>query len=208
LNLIKPIIKLYLAILVILEILFANCAPKASNQCNCELDSIDYRIYSILIDRFVFKEIDSTLSFDKKRNRVIVIKNPKRNLLLIDSSRIVLAKTNSIFLNADFLLALNFKIENSFSCKIDSGFHQSIKFYPIHPSINKGKHRYEDLYSKYKDAAGIVAFSKIGYSANRTKALVEICFYNSPLNSFGLFAWLELKKGEWVVVEYKSEWIS
>jgi hypothetical protein len=204
----------YSYILIIFFVLFTSCNLKSRNQEQCNLDSVDYKIYSILLDKYVIHEIDSTLEFVEKTEEIHPIKNPRRNLLLIDSTKTYNSNVNEPFLKSDSLLFESFKKQNSFKCKLDTSFYKSLNFHGISDFTFRNSLRkdiikgYNDLYDKYKDVTGIVEFSKVGYNYRKTKALVEICLYRTPKNSFGLFVWLEFISGKWKIIGYKIDWVS
>jgi len=201
---------------LIILFLLASCKSVLTTENPCNPDSVDYSIYSMLLDKYVQPEIDSTMSFDKKNNKIIYVKNPRHSLLLIDSTRTYEKedKEQLKYLTSDSSLFKNFVESNVSKCKLDSNFNKSIKMYKISRNsfYNYLSHDldsgYTDIYTKYKDVAGIVEFSKIGYNADRTKALVEICLYRAPKYSFGLFIWLKFENGKWIVTGEKSGWIS
>ncbi len=108
----------------------------------------------------------------------------------------------------------SFVEKSKLKCSLDSNINKSVVLYKISQSdflsyfktdIYKG---YKELYEKYKDVTGIIEFSRIGYNQDRTSALAEICFYEAPLNSFGLFVWLKYENGKWTVVEEYLDWVS
>ena len=201
---------------LIILLLLASCKSVLTTENQCNLDSVDYKIYSMLLDKYVLPEIDSTMSFDEKNEKISYIKNPRRNLLLIDSTRIYGKEDKESFsyLASDSSLLNSFIKRNINKCILDSHFNNSIKLYRIsRNSFDKYlSHNlisgYTDIYRVYKDVTGIVEFSKIGYNADRTKALVEICLYRTPKNSFGLFIWLKFENGKWIIIGEKNDWVS
>jgi len=201
---------------LIILFLFISCNSVLTTKNQCNLDSVDYKIYSMLLDKYVLPEIDSTMSFDGKNEKISYIKNPRRNLLLIDSTRTYEKEDKEQFkyLTSDSSLFKSFVERNISKCKLDSNFNNSIKMYKIsRNSFDKYlSHNlisgYTDIYRVYKDVTGIVEFSKIGYNADRTKALVEICLYRTPKNSFGLFIWLKFENGKWIIIGEKNDWVS
>lgn len=204
----------YFFIWIILLVFCVSCNHEKSQQKQCNLDSVDYKIYSILLDKYVIPEIDSTITLDEKNGKLISIKNPRRNLLLIDSTTLYTTNRKEPYLIGDSLLFDDFKKRNSFKCRLDTALNKSMKFYRISGFIfdtclRKNSFKcYDEIYNRYKDVTGIVEFSKIGYNANKTKALVEICLYRGAKNSYGLFVWLEFNNGNWNIIEYKSDWVS
>jgi hypothetical protein len=201
---------------LIILFLLVSCKSVLTTENPCNLDSVDYSIYSMLLDKYVQPEIDSTMSFDEKNDKIIYVKNPRHSLLLIDSTKTFekADKEQFKFLTSDSSLFKSFVERNISKCKLDSNFNSSIKMYKISRNsfdkylshdLDSG---YTDIYKEYKEVTGIVEFSKIGYNADRTKALVEICLYRTPKNSFGLFIWLKFENGKWIVMGEKHDWIS
>jgi len=64
-----------------------------------------------------------------------------------------------------------------------------------------------EVYKKYPGVSGIVEFSGITYSSDKSRAFVEICYYRSPNSSFGIFFLLDFKQGKWNIPDKIIDWV-
>jgi len=208
--------RLRISISALLVSSLVGCISSASDRKYSVLDTTDYKIYSILLDTYVIPQIDSSINKDASNRNAGLPQNLKRNLMVVDSTKTynddVLKKLMSF--TTDSILFGDFKKQNKLKCSIDTCFGLPIRFHKFSRSefdrflklhANNG---YLEIYKKHPDVVGIVELSKIGYTTDRNKALVEICFYQAPLNSFGLFVWLEHKNGNWIILNKRIDWIS
>jgi hypothetical protein len=201
---------------IILLVCMSSCHRTAPIASSHNPDATDYKIYSVVLDNLLVLENDLSSRKDTLNQPIITIKNPKRTLLLIDSTRTTpsdeMIKLKPYF--TDSLLFLNFAKQNELKCRIDTCFGLSIRLHTFSGSTFKQflqldrNNGFMEIYKKFPGVSGIVEFSGIAYNFDKKMAFVEICFYRSPAYSFGLFVWLSFKDGEWIIMNKKVDWVS
>jgi hypothetical protein len=70
---------------------------------------------------------------------------------------------------------------------------------------------WDSFYSRYPDSGGYIQLSAVGFSADKTKALVYLAHYCGSLCGTGGYAFLEKRDGKWVRATLKASecgWIS
>jgi hypothetical protein len=205
--------RIRLLILIMMIISFWSCVLRESDVQNKRPDKLDYKIYSIAIIKCLVPAIDSSLKQDVGIEKFRLNNNPKRNLMLMDSTMNFSAEDLGIkksYIN-DSILFLNFLKQNEDRMSIDTCFRISAKFYKISRSafyrfLSKNRSNgYMEIYKKHPDVNGIIELSAIGYNTDKSRALVEISFYNSPNNNFNIIVRLENIDSTWMVIDKKIE---
>lgn len=65
-----------------------------------------------------------------------------------------------------------------------------------------------DFYRKYPNAAGLFTFSKVGFNADRTQAVVYRAFSCGDTCGYGSYVLLVKEEGVWTIVAEARQWIS
>jgi hypothetical protein len=213
-KLLNKKVKMRSLLLLFIIACLASCTRNHQEFKDCSLNSVDYTIYSRVLGSLLVTGNGSSQSTDSSVSRFIAVSDPKSKLLLIDSTRSFsgddLIKLQNFM--TDSILFANFRKQNLTKCSIDTTLGVGIRFrkFPrtrfdelLKLNLNNG---FMEIYKKYPAVSGIVEFSKIGYNPDWSKALVEICYYQSPEYSFGVFYQLELIKGEWLIKDKMTDW--
>ncbi|MDM1061488.1 hypothetical protein HXZ62_02795 [Empedobacter falsenii] len=67
---------------------------------------------------------------------------------------------------------------------------------------------WEDFYKKYKNAIGIIEFSRIGFNKSKTQALLYYSKTSGFSNGHGNYIFLKKINGKWIKVLEVMAWIS
>jgi hypothetical protein len=199
---------------IILLVCLVSCQRAAPVANSHRPDATDYKIYTVVLGNLLVLENDISSVKDSSNQPIITIKNPKRTLLLIDSTRTI--PSDRIIQLKTYLTDVfsNLAKQNALKSMIDTCFGLPIRLHTFAGSTfrqflqldrNNG---FMEIYKKFPGVSGIVEFSRIAYNADKQKAFVEICFYESPEYSFGLFTWLSNKDGVWIITDNKLDWIT
>ncbi len=199
-----------------LLICLSSCNNTESGRRNSNEDVTDSNIYSAVLSELLVPGNASASGPDSLNSARIPIKNPKRTLLLLDSTRTCTVEKIKELKHqlTDTLLFSNFENQN----QSKRGLNTNIPGVPVRLQKFSGStfdqflkldrnNGFMEVYKKYPGVSGIVGFSGIAYSNNKSRAFVEIFYYQSPTSSFGMFFLLNFEEGKWIITDKIVDWV-
>jgi hypothetical protein len=78
-------------------------------------------------------------------------------------------------------------------------------FFFNNPSINKS---WETFYKKYPNSNGMIDFTRVGFNADKSQAIVEFGHYYASLGANGSLVYLVKEDNKWVIIKLLYTWIS
>ena len=97
-----------------------------------------------------------------------------------------------------------FIFENKFDKKLNVTFIDNEEI----TALFKSHTAWEDFYKKYKNAIGIIEFSRIGFNKSKTQALLYYSKTSGFSNGHGNYIFLKKINGKWIKVLEVMAWIS
>lgn len=92
------------------------------------------------------------------------------------------------------------RFRSDFSEKFRSVMHDLAVFLRIKKPPRAGSTGWDEFYEKYPDAQGIMTLSRVGFSADHSKAILGISNYRYIRASADVAVYLEKENGDWQVV--------
>jgi hypothetical protein len=167
------------------------------------LDDLDYQLYSLVLDE-LFPETENpvvnqaTSAFSASLGREYIQS-------MIDAYP---EMDTTVF--SDYILVNDtvFYLEDKFSVaskKVTLVSDEEINYIFNTTDINKG---WEEFYRRYPDSNGTISFSRIGYSKDKTRAMVELGNMYASLGGEGRIIFLKFENNQWKITEAIPTWIS
>ncbi|MDO9510404.1 MAG: hypothetical protein Q7J34_01480 [Bacteroidales bacterium] len=178
--------------------------PDFNLQTPDNLDIDEYKIYSLILnevytasEHFVVKQQTSTsisISINDSYYAILLANTP----------------------NLDTTIFANFIERNDSAYQLAYGFSGLIKpitliseeetdFFFNNPSINKS---WETFYKKYPNSNGMIDFTRVGFNADKSQAIVEFGHYYASLGANGSLVYLVKEDNKWVIIKLLYTWIS
>jgi hypothetical protein len=176
--------------------------PKFQLKTSDNLDDLDYRVYSRILDEIfdaeslvAMQEVESGGPF----NNHAYIQFLKEQYPELDTM---------VFWDPVFANDTVYYLENKFSVpskKVSLISAEEIQYIFHNGDINEG---WEEFYRRYPNSPGTISFSRIGYNTNKTQAMVGLGNMYASLGGEGSLVFLKLEYNRWVIVKIIPTWIS
>jgi len=200
--------KILSALLIIVGIFSAGCENQ-SGRLNFplkqadQIDSLDYRIYSLILDE--------TFSSEKI---VIVQETFDYIRVTYDSDYFDYFRENFTHFDTTLVGNLNEVNDTSyfFGEKFYSDDNQLIVISPEELShifdSRDANDNWKEFYRRYDHAVGYIRFSRIGFNDDKTQAMFEAGHYYDSVGGGGSIIYLVKQKGNWIIKDRVMTWIS
>ncbi len=196
-------ISLFMAFSFLIGLTACQQSPKG-NPDSSE-NSTDAEIYEAVLIHCA--EADSSIALAE--GKIVFEEGPVKKLLLLDSTLVVpMEKLKALkSLVHDSTLLTDFYKQSQVKSEMNEGWSKQVQLrkFPRQTfdrflQLNLGN-GFMELYKKFPGISGIVEFSKVGYNSAKDQALVEICYYKSPEESFSVFYVLKKAKNKWLIFD-------
>ena len=200
----------YLLFSVFVLTLLTNCskddnrnAPEFPLKASDNLDDLDYRLYSLILDEL----------FPETENLVVNQDTPAVSASLgreyIQSLKEAYPEMDTTVF-WDYILVNDtvYYLENKFSVaskKVSLISNEEIQYIFNTMDINKG---WEEFYRRFPNSTGTISFSRIGYNTDKTQAMVDMGNMYASLGGEGRLIFLKLENNEWKITNAILTWIS
>ena len=198
----------YIEVLLISMVLmtgFTACQQRSVDIQHLGETGSDEDIYMTVLQYCANATSETAIS----EGRIVFEAGPVKKLLLLDSTRLVpkeIVQSLNAFVD-DTTLVKDFAKQSQVKTGINEGWSRQIQLrkFPRQTftrflQLNQGN-GFMELYKKFPGISGIVEFSSIGYNASKDQALVEICYYKSPQESFAIIYLLNKKDAKWIIAD-------
>jgi len=200
----------YLLFSVCVLTLLMNCskddnrnAPEFHLKTSDNLDDLDYRIYSLVLEELfpetenpVVTQATSAFSASLGREYLQAFKEVYPEMDTTVFSDYILVNDTVYYLEDKFSVA---------SKKVTLVSGEEIQYIFGKPEINQG---WEEFYRRYPDSNGTISFSRIGYSKDKTRAMVELGNMYASLGGEGRMIFLKFENNQWKITEAIPTWVS
>jgi hypothetical protein len=200
----------YILFSVFVLTLMTNCSkddnrngPEFPLKTSDNLDDLDYRLYSLVLDE-LFPETENpviyqatsafTASLGREYIQSMIDAYPEMDATVF--SDYILVNDTVFYLEDKFNVASK-KVSLVSDAEINHIFNTT--------DINKG---WEEFYRRYPDSNGTISFSRIGYSKDKTQAMVEMGNMYASLGGEGRMIFLKSENNEWKITKAIPTWIS
>ena len=188
--------------------LLTNCskddnrnAPEFPLKASDNLDDLDYRIYSVVLDELfpetenpVINQATAAFSASLGEEYLQALKDSYPEIDTTVFSDYTLANDTVYYLENKFSVA---------SKKVSVVSDEEIQYIFSTMEINKG---WEEFYRRYPDSNGTISFSRIGYSKDKTRAMVELGNMYASLGGEGSLIFLKLEDNRWIIARIMPTW--
>ncbi|MCJ8345029.1 hypothetical protein MJH12_05775 [bacterium] len=172
------------------------------------IEPIEYEIYSTILDDFYSVETVYDGDFTTRTIQLAIVAEQTISGSFINENRPSVLDLKNVRL---YLSDLDSSIITDFFTKNISSV--SLAHLPpskIEVKFNDKKLNIGNLsfYKKYPESNGVISFSRVGFSKDKTKALIEIGQYIDGLYAYGAFIVLQKVQGKWKIISNHETWIS
>jgi hypothetical protein len=190
--------------------LFSACSmedngnkPEFRLKASDNLDDLDYRLYSQVLGE-LFTDADHLVVNQEVRagdimNNHSFIQSMKEQYPGLDTT---------VFSDPILLYDSVYYFENNFSVpskKVSLIPAEEIRNIFNNPDINAG---WEEFYRRFPNSNGTISFSRIGYNAGKTQAVISVGNMYASLGGEGFLIFLALENNGWKIRKSILTWIS
>jgi hypothetical protein len=200
----------YLLFSVCVLALLTNCSKDDNRnahefplKASDNLDDLDYRLYSLVLEELfpetenpVVNQATSAFSASLGQEYLQALKDGYPEMDTNVFLDYILVNDTVYYLENKFSVASK-KVSLVSDAEINHIFHTT--------NINKG---WEEFYRRYPDSNGTISFSRIGYSKDKTRAMVELGNMYASLGGEGRMLFLKLEDNEWKITKAIPTWVS
>lgn len=167
-----------------------------------DIDNVDYQIYSLVL-----------IGTQTESNELIINQRSSEGSSISDYYAKYL-KTEVPDL--DETVITDYQAKNTHAIHFDRKFtvdsktvrliaEEELSYIFSVPDINRG---WGNFYTKYPNSKGYTNFSRIGYNADKTEAILEVGSYYASLGAEGKLILLKKENNVWKIVRIQGTWIS
>jgi hypothetical protein len=200
----------YILFSVFVLTLLTNCSkedngnyPEFQLKASDNLDDLDYRLYTLVLDE-LFPETENPVIYQatyaftaflgREYIQPMIDAYPEMDTTVF--SDYILVNDTAFYLEDKFNMA---------SKKVTLVSDEEIEYIFNTQDINKD---WEEFYRRYPDSNGTIYFSRIGYSKDKTQAMVELGNMYASLGGEGRMIFLKYENNEWKITKVIPTWIS
>jgi len=198
----------YLLFSVYMLALLTNCskddnrnAPEFQLNASDNLDDLDYQLYSLILEELFTHAANLVVS---QPTQLVFGDRAYFQSLINEFPEMDTTSFTDYFLKNDTVYFLENKF-NVASAKVSLVSAEEIHYIFNNPDINKG---WKEFYRRFPNSSGEISFSRIGYSSDKTHAMVEMASMYSSLGGEGRWISLKLVNNEWTIVKSIITWMS
>ncbi|MBC7847031.1 MAG: hypothetical protein H7Y10_11110 [Flavobacterium sp.] len=171
-----------------------------------ELDSNEYQIYSLILNE----------KFTASNDLVINQKTSKSVSFTVSFATNYIQPLKTEFPNLDTTIFTTLVESNVLAYNLDNKFTTSTKTITLVSSeelqylfnsndVNQG---WSDFNKKYPNSNGIIKMSRVGFSSDKSQAIVAVEHYYGSLGADGLLIYLIKEQNNWRIIKTINPWVS
>jgi hypothetical protein len=200
----------YMLYSLFLLTLLTNCSkddngnsPEFKLKDSDNLDDIDYRLYSVVLKE-LFPNAEKLVV-----NQEVWSGGPYNYSSYVRSLKEQYPELDTmVFWDPIFAKDSVYYFENKFSVtskKVYLISYEEIQNIFSNAEINGG---WEEFYRRYPNSSGTISFTRIGYNADKTQAMVSMGNMYASLGGEGHLIFLKLENHQWKILYAIPTWIS
>jgi len=171
-----------------------------------KLDDNEYQIYSLILkEKFTFTNY-----------LVVKQKTSKSNSISVAIANNYYQPLKTEFPNLDTTIFTALVENNVLAYNLDNKFNISTKTATLisneeslylfnSKDVNQS---WSNFYRKYPNSKGMIEMSRVGFSSDKSQAIVAVGYYYGSLGADGLLIYLTKEQNSWRIIKTINSWVS